>query len=95
MVKSHFGIRAQPDLFYSNLLQAKEHWKLECQLLQMKHDKLREQSPLVECTSNSFTEETRTEEIKQVFVFPYLLLCISTSEWVLPTTFAVVYMLSL
>ena len=54
-------------------MQAKEHWKLECQLLQMKHDKLREQSPLVECTSNSFTEETRAEEIKQVCVFPYLI----------------------
>jgi hypothetical protein len=32
----------------------------------MKHDKLREQSPLPESAEKSFTDESKTEEIKQV-----------------------------
>lgn len=48
--------------------QAKEHWKLECQLLQMKHEKLREQSPQPDLANSSFPEETPIgDEMKQMF----------------------------
>ena len=51
------------------IFQSKEHWKLECQLLQMKHDKLRDTKPLPGSAEKAPNDdEAKMEEIKEVCV---------------------------
>ena len=49
--------------------QAMEHWKLEYQLLQMKHEKLKERSPMTDNAEKPFEVDAKADDIKQASSF--------------------------